>query len=83
MVFLSQIKKYHTLALFSVARLHHIQAMLNLRQVLEAGVNAAYGLANPNQDDFVIKNASGSCVLYINNSGYLWASGSVKQNASI
>jgi len=60
MVFLSQIKKYHTLALFSVARLHHIQAMLNLRQVLEAGVNAAYGLANPNQDDFVIKNADGT-----------------------
>ncbi len=31
-MFLSQIKKHHTLALFSVVRLHHIQAMLNLRQ---------------------------------------------------
>lgn len=60
MLFLSQIKKYHTLALFSIVRLHHIQAMLNLRQVLEAGVNAAYGLANPYQDDFVIKKEDGT-----------------------
>lgn len=60
MLFLSQIKKHHTLAFFSVARLHHIQAMLNLRQVLEAGVNAAYGLENPNVDDFVIKKEDGT-----------------------
>ncbi len=59
MAFLSQIKKYHTLALFSVVRLHHIQAMLNLRQVLEAGVNAAYGLANPNKEDFVVDGEDG------------------------
>src|SRR3989344_199271 len=60
MLFLSQIKKHGTLALFSIARLHHIQAMLNLRQVLEAGVNAAYGLANPNEDDFIIKQRDGT-----------------------
>ncbi len=54
MLFLSQVKKYHTLALFSAARLHHIQAMLNLRQVLEAGANAAYGLANPIKEDFIV-----------------------------
>jgi hypothetical protein len=51
--FIAQIKKHHTLALFSSVRSHHIQAMLNMRQVLEAGANAAYALANPKQEDFV------------------------------
>ena len=60
MVFLSQIKKHHTLTLFSAVRLHHIQAVLNLRQVLEAGVNAAYGLANPNKDDFIVQQKDGT-----------------------
>src|SRR3989338_957605 len=59
-LFLSQIKKNGTLAPFWIARLHHIQAMLNLRQVLEAGVNAAYGLAYPNEDDFIIKQRDGT-----------------------
>ena len=54
-IFLSQIRKHHLLALMSATRLHHVQAMLNMRQVLEAGVNAAYGLANPTQDDFIKK----------------------------
>lgn len=50
--FLGQIRNHHMLAVFSAARRHHIQAMMNLRQVLEAGVNAAYAIANPNQKDF-------------------------------
>lgn len=50
--FLGQIRNHHMLAIFSAARQHHIQAMMNLRQVLEAGVNAAYAIANPNPKDF-------------------------------
>ena len=58
-IFLSELKKHNILALLSVVRLHHIQAMLNLRQVLEAGANAAYALGNPNQDDFAKDNDLG------------------------
>jgi len=51
-MFLSQIRKHHLLAHFSVVRLHHIQAMMNLRQVLEAGSCAAYAIANPDREGF-------------------------------
>lgn len=50
--FLSQVRKHHTLALFSALRLHHVQAMLNLRYALEAGACAAYAIANPDPKDF-------------------------------
>ncbi|XOB40797.1 MAG: hypothetical protein ACKKMW_01900 [Candidatus Nealsonbacteria bacterium] len=50
--FLSQVRKHHTLALFSSVRLHHIQTGLNLRQVLEAGAWAAYAMAHKNKDKF-------------------------------
>jgi hypothetical protein len=52
-MFLSQVKKHHMLALFSTVRLHRIQAMMNLRQVLEAGAAAAFAIANPEQEHFV------------------------------
>jgi hypothetical protein len=51
-MFLAQIRKHLTLALFSAVRLHHIQAMMDLRQVLEAGACAAYAIANPEQEGF-------------------------------
>lgn len=51
-MFLSQIRKHHLLALFSAVRLHHIQAMMNLRQVLEAGSCAAYAITNPDREGF-------------------------------
>jgi len=51
-MFLSQIRKHHLLAHFSAIRLHHIQAMMNLRQVLEAGSCAAYAIANPDREGF-------------------------------
>jgi hypothetical protein len=35
--FFSLMKKHHMLALLSILRLHKVQAMMNLRQVLEAG----------------------------------------------
>ena len=50
--FLSQIRKHHTLALFSAVRLHHTQAMMDMRQVLEAGACAAYAIANTDPADF-------------------------------
>ena len=51
-MFQSQIKKHLTLSLFSALRLHHVQAMMNLRQVLEAGACAAYAIANTHPRDF-------------------------------
>jgi hypothetical protein len=52
--FLSLAKKHHTLALFSTLRLHKVQAMLNLRQTLEAGACAAFAIANPDHAHFVV-----------------------------
>lgn len=45
-IFFSQIRKHLLLALFSAVRLHKVQAMMNLRQVLEGGTSAAFALAN-------------------------------------
>jgi hypothetical protein len=50
--FFSQVKKHHLLAIFSTVRLHQIQAMMNLRQVLEAGACAAFAIANPDPTHF-------------------------------
>jgi len=58
-IFLSQIRKHHTLALFSAVRLHHTQSMMDLRQVLEAGACAAYAIANPNKNDFADVDKNG------------------------
>jgi hypothetical protein len=52
-MFLSQVKKHAMLALFSTVRLHRVQALMNLRQVLEAGAAAAFAIANPEHDHFV------------------------------
>ncbi|MCK5027395.1 MAG: hypothetical protein KAS07_03175 [Candidatus Pacebacteria bacterium] len=51
-MFLSQVRKHSTLALLSVVRLHHVQATMNLRQVLEAGSCAAYAIANTDRSGF-------------------------------
>jgi hypothetical protein len=40
-------KTHHTLAFMSTLRLHHVQAMMNLRQAAEAASNAAFALAHP------------------------------------
>lgn len=57
--FLSQVRKHHTLALFSAVRLHHVQTMMNLRQTLEAGSCAAYALANTSLNDFADTEENG------------------------
>lgn len=57
--FHAQMKKHHILALFSTLRLHKVQAMMNLRQVLESGASAAFAIANPEQHHFVDADQSG------------------------
>jgi hypothetical protein len=57
--FLSQVKKYHTLALFSTVRLHQIQSAMNLRHVLGAGALAAFAIANPDPANFVAQDHDG------------------------
>jgi hypothetical protein len=52
-------KKHHTLAFLSALRLHKVQAMLNLRHVLEAGAGAAYAIANPDVRGFADIDAFG------------------------
>ena len=57
--FLALAKKHHLLAVFSTVRLHKIQAMMNLRQVLEAGASAAFATHNPDPSHFVDTDAMG------------------------
>ena len=57
--FFSLLKKHHMLALLSTVRLHKVQSMLNLRQVLEAGAAAAFAIANPEMHHFVDVDPSG------------------------
>lgn len=59
-LFLSQVRKHLTLALFSTLRLHHVQAMMNLRQVLEAGACAAYAIAHTDPADFADVRTDGT-----------------------
>jgi hypothetical protein len=51
-MFLTQARKHYTLAILSAVRLHHTQALMDLRQVLEAGACAAYAIANIDPADF-------------------------------
>lgn len=50
--FLSQVRLNATLALFSSVRLHHVQAGLNMRQLLESGAWAAYAMGNAEKEKF-------------------------------
>jgi hypothetical protein len=61
--FLSQVKKHHTLALFSSIRRHQIQAGMNLRQTFEAGAWAAYAMAHKEREKFCDSNATGILVV--------------------
>jgi hypothetical protein len=57
--FFSLTKKQLLLALLSTLRLHKVQAMMNLRQVLEAGAAAAFAIANPEQEHFAKTDQNG------------------------
>jgi hypothetical protein len=58
-MFLSQVKKYHLLAVFSTVRLHQVQSVMNLRHTLEAGASATYAIANIDPADFVDTDEKG------------------------
>jgi hypothetical protein len=72
--FLSHIRKHHLLALLSIIRLQHVQASMNLRQVLESGTNAAYALANPKSEDFTRSSPEGLLEIpeELQNKRYKW-----------
>ena len=57
--FLSQIRKNATLALLSSIRIHHVQAGMNLRQLLEAGAWAAYAMGNSEKGKFYEDGSNG------------------------
>lgn len=57
--FIFQIRKYHTLALFSAVRRHHIQTSMNLRYVIESAQWVAYAMGNEDQDKFCSKDSNG------------------------
>lgn len=57
--FFNSVRNFYLLTLFSNARLHHAQSSYDLRQFMEAGVDSAYSLANPNYEDFVKTSENG------------------------
>lgn len=59
-MFMSQVRKHHTLALLSIARRHHVQAHMDFRQTIEATTSAVYGLAHHENEDFVTSGADGT-----------------------
>lgn len=57
--FLAHVKKHYLLAFLSIMRLHHVQTMMNFRQVLESGVNAGYAIVNPVVQEFSTTSPEG------------------------
>jgi hypothetical protein len=57
--FFSLMKKQLLLAVLSTLRLHKVQAMMNLRQVMEAGAAAAFAIANPEPEHFAKTDQNG------------------------
>ncbi len=82
-MFLAQIRKHATLALFSALRLHHLQAMMDLRQVLEAGTCAAYAIANPDVAGFadVDKDGIADATQDLTKKRYKWLEDNFKQGS--
>lgn len=82
-MFMAQIKKHNTLAIFSTLRLHHIQAMMDLRQELEAGSCAAYAIANPDQSGFagVEENGIINSSQELTNKRYKWLEDNFKKGS--
>jgi len=61
--FIFQIRKYHSLALFSSVRRHHVQATMNMRYVIEAAQWAAFAMGNEEQEKFCRKDTNG--IIYV------------------
>ncbi|MFH2062289.1 MAG: hypothetical protein ABIJ43_04870 [Candidatus Beckwithbacteria bacterium] len=50
--FYYSVRNFYLLALFSIIRLHHVQSLSNLRQLIESGTDAAYSIAFPDVEKF-------------------------------
>jgi len=57
--FLSQVRKFAFLALLSALRQHNTQALMNVRQMLEAGVLAAYSFKERDTNAYYYKDKYG------------------------
>jgi hypothetical protein len=62
--FLSQVQKFATLSLLSTLRHHNAQSFMNIRQIFEAGVLAAYSLRKGDDKAFYYKDEND--VAYVN-----------------
>lgn len=58
-LFYSQVKKHHTLALLSAIRLHNVQCGMDLRQTIEASQWATYALEHTRKNEFVDEDKNG------------------------
>ncbi len=52
MRFYYSVRNFYWLTLFSIIRLHKVQASLDLRQLIEYGTDAAYSIAFPDVEEF-------------------------------
>ncbi len=84
-IFLGHIRKHYLLAMLSAVRLHGVQTAANTRQLLEAGVAAAYSLANEDITDFVKEDKEGFLVSSKKNSvkHYKWLNDNFKTASDI
>jgi hypothetical protein len=80
-IFLSSIKTHALLAILSTLRLHHVEAMMNLRQVLENSVWAAYALRHKDGADFFWPTVLEHDAQKISNKWYKWIEKEFKQGS--
>jgi hypothetical protein len=77
-------KKHHTLAVLSIVRLHKAQAMMNLRQALEAGCAAAFAIANPeDQHFFKLENGLVNSPQKLTDKRYRWLEQNFKSKSDV
>lgn len=77
------LKKHHTLAILSLVRLHKVQAMMDLRQALEAGCAAAFAIAKPENGHFFNVDQYGiiTSPQNLTEKRYLWLDQNFKQRS--
>ena len=80
-MFMSQVRKQHTLALLSIARRLHIQAQMDFRQTIEATALAVYGLAHYEREDFVTNDPNGTITDTDPSKKYRWLNENFKSHS--
>lgn len=80
-MFFSQVRKHHTLALLSIPRMHHVQTHMNFRQTIEAAANAAYGMAHYEKSDFITENTDGTMDDVDPSRKYKWLDANYKRHS--